>query len=203
MAHLSLSLLGPFQATLEGEPITGFESNKVRALLAYLAVEAYGRRPGEHSRQALAGLLWPDKPERAALANLRNALSNLRTAIGDRDASPPYLKITRETILFNLTSDHWLDVAAFSAAFQASVDTAAARAAPAVPAAAVSAAAERSTRQRLQEAAALSPCRSGRTRAVCPKRSSGRWPHFRRGGQNRCSSLSSWLASPNLGSIPM
>jgi DNA-binding SARP family transcriptional activator len=193
MAHLSLYLLGPFQATLDGVPIAGFESSKVRALLAYLAVEAH-RRPGEHSRQALAGLLWPDKPERAALANLRNALSNLRkaigdrSAIGDRDASPPYLKITRETIQFNLASDHWLDVAAFSAAFQASVETAAA---------------ERSTRQRLQEAAALSPCRSGRTRAVCPKRCAERWPHFLRGGKNGASSLSSWLASPNLGSIPM
>ena len=41
MAHLSLSLLGPFQATLGKEPIAGFESNKVRALLAYLAVEAH------------------------------------------------------------------------------------------------------------------------------------------------------------------
>ena len=36
MAHLSLSLLGPFQVTLAGEPVTSFESNKVRALLAYL-----------------------------------------------------------------------------------------------------------------------------------------------------------------------
>ena len=31
MAQLSLSLLGPFHATLDGEPIAGFESNKVRA----------------------------------------------------------------------------------------------------------------------------------------------------------------------------
>jgi DNA-binding SARP family transcriptional activator/predicted ATPase len=91
--------------------VTGFESDKVRALCAYLAVEA--QRP--HRRDSLAGLLWPDWSDRAARSNLRNALANLRTAIGDRRAAPPFLLITRETIQFNTASDHWLDVAAFSA----------------------------------------------------------------------------------------
>ena len=45
MARLSLFLLGPFQATLDGEPVSGFLSNKVRALLAYPAVEAGQQRP--------------------------------------------------------------------------------------------------------------------------------------------------------------
>ncbi len=118
MAHLSLSLLGPFQVTLHGEPATGFESGKVRALLAYLAVEAHlhptgDRRP--HTRTELAGLLWPDRPDQAAFASLRNALSNLRTATGDRHANPPFLQITHKTVQFNRASDHWLDVAAFQA----------------------------------------------------------------------------------------
>ena len=56
MAELSLALLGPLQVTLDGAPITAFESDKVRALLTYLAVEA--DRP--HRRDALAGLLWPE-----------------------------------------------------------------------------------------------------------------------------------------------
>ncbi|NIO72251.1 MAG: tetratricopeptide repeat protein, partial [Anaerolineae bacterium] len=110
MAHLLLSLLGPFQVTLDGEPVTSFESDKVRALLAYLAVEA--DRP--HHREVLAGLLWPDWPDRAARTNLRNALANLRKAIGDRQATPPFLLITRETIQFNTASDYWLDVTAFT-----------------------------------------------------------------------------------------
>ena len=42
MARLSLSLLGPFQVTLDGDPIIAFESDKVRALLAYLAGEEHG-----------------------------------------------------------------------------------------------------------------------------------------------------------------
>jgi DNA-binding SARP family transcriptional activator/predicted ATPase/predicted negative regulator of RcsB-dependent stress response len=116
VAHLSLSLLGPFQVTLDGQPVRGFKSNKERALLAYLAVEA--DRP--HRREVLAGLLWPEWPDRDALSNLRYALSNLRRVIGDRarasgrDAEPPFLLITRDTLQFNTASNHSLDVAAFT-----------------------------------------------------------------------------------------
>ncbi len=60
MALLKICLLGSFQAWLGGNPVTSFESNKVRALLAYLAVEK--DRP--HSRDTIAGLLWPDYPQR-------------------------------------------------------------------------------------------------------------------------------------------
>src|SRR5689334_17336921 len=105
MAHLSLALLGPLQITLDGAPVTGFESDKGRALLAYLALEA--ERP--HRRAALAGLLWPERPERAAHHNLNQALSNLRQAIGDRTTSGPFLRITAETIQWNTASDADLD----------------------------------------------------------------------------------------------
>ncbi|MGD9099708.1 MAG: BTAD domain-containing putative transcriptional regulator, partial [Anaerolineae bacterium] len=94
---------------MNGEPITRFESNRVRALLAYLAVES--SRP--HSRETLASLLWPDKPTRIALKRLRSALSNLRLAIRDRQTHPPLLLITRGAIQFNTASDYWLDVEVF------------------------------------------------------------------------------------------
>jgi DNA-binding SARP family transcriptional activator/predicted ATPase len=110
MAHLSLSLLGSFRVTLDGQPVTGFKSNKERALLAYLVVEA--DRP--HRREVLAGLLWPDWPDREALSNLRYALSNLRQVIGDRTAEPSFLLIARATLQFNSTSDYSLDVRALS-----------------------------------------------------------------------------------------
>ena len=58
MAHLALTLFGPLEVTLDGDPVTSFASNKVRALLVYLAVEA--DRP--HRRDALAPLLWPNWP---------------------------------------------------------------------------------------------------------------------------------------------
>ena len=103
MPRLSLSLLGPLEVTLDGEPVTGFRYDKVRALLVYLAVEA--ERP--HRREWLAELLWPGRTERSARTNLRSALSNLRKAIGDRIAARPHLLITRETIQFDSASDHW------------------------------------------------------------------------------------------------
>jgi DNA-binding SARP family transcriptional activator len=94
MAHLALSLFGSFEASLDGAPITTFESAKVRALLAYLAAEA--DRP--HRREALAALLWPDWPQQSAMSNLRYALADLRKNIGDRDAQPPFLRISRESL---------------------------------------------------------------------------------------------------------
>ena len=109
MAQLRISLLGPIQVMVSGTPVTGFKSNKVRALLAYLAMEA--DKP--HRRQFLAGLLWPNWPEREALSNLRYALSDLRRAIGDRQATPPFLIISRSSIQFNTTSDYCLDASSF------------------------------------------------------------------------------------------
>lgn len=115
MARLVISALGAFQVTLDGRPVTEFESNKVRALLAYLAVES--DRP--HSRDALMALLWPDQPDRVARNNLRHILPNLRQVIGDATAQPPFLFITRDSIQFNTGSDYALDVATFNALLDA------------------------------------------------------------------------------------
>ena len=40
MARLEISLLGAFEVTFDGEPIATSGYDKVRALLAYLAVES-------------------------------------------------------------------------------------------------------------------------------------------------------------------
>ncbi len=109
LGRLELTLLGPFHASLDGEAITAFKSNKVRALLAYLAVEA--DRP--QRREALAALLWPDWPARSAMNNLRFTLADLRRSLKDRQADPPFLLITRESIQFNRASDSWVDLAEF------------------------------------------------------------------------------------------
>lgn len=110
MTRLLINLLGSFQITLDGEASPGFEYDKVRALLAYLAVES----DQPHRREALAGLLWPDQSEIMARNSLRTALSKLRQAIGDPTAEPPFLHISRDTIEFNTESDYQLDVADFS-----------------------------------------------------------------------------------------
>ena len=116
MSRLAVRLLGPFQATLDNERIDRFETEKVRALLAYLATEA--DRP--QRREFLAEMLWPDRPEGAARANLRHTLGNLRTAIGDRERSgkpattPPFLFVTRDTIQLNPAAEIWVDTEDFA-----------------------------------------------------------------------------------------
>lgn len=105
MPVLNLQFLGPFQAHINQESISGFESARVRALLAYLVIE----QEQPHSRNFLAGLLWPETTDQAARKNLRQALSNLRKAIADHEVEQPYLVITREAVQFNSDSDHKLD----------------------------------------------------------------------------------------------
>lgn len=112
MAYLSIRLLGGFQVDLNGVPVIDFKSDKVRALLAYLAVES--GQP--HLRDSLAWLLWPNSPNKVARTNLRSTLANLRKVVSDPNASPPHLLITRESIQFNNSSDHTLDVSEFMSA---------------------------------------------------------------------------------------
>lgn len=111
MARLMLSLLGPFQAHVDGQAASSLHANNVRSLLAYIAIEA----DREHERRYLAGLLWPELPDRAALGNMRYALSDLRRALGDAPNAPanPILLVTRESIRLNPDADCWIDVREF------------------------------------------------------------------------------------------
>ncbi len=96
---------------LDGQPVTRFGTDKTRALLAYLAVEA-GR---EHRRAMLAGLLWPEVSETAAHHNLSQALFVLRKLLNEKDNADPFLLATGQTLRFNPESSHILDVAVFQA----------------------------------------------------------------------------------------
>jgi predicted ATPase/DNA-binding SARP family transcriptional activator len=110
MACLTLSLLGGFQAAIDGTPVAGFDTDKTRALLAYLAVEA--GRP--HERETLAGLLWPELPDDAARRNLRNSLFKLRQALGEEDGAPGFLRITLKTVQIDPDAEVVVDAGAFS-----------------------------------------------------------------------------------------
>ncbi len=111
MARLKIHLLGAFQVNLDTAPITNFESNKVRALLAYLMVESLEA----HSREKLAAMFWPGSPAKRANSNLSQALYNLRRGIQDHDVNPAYILRRRDLVQFNPESDYWLDVKAFNA----------------------------------------------------------------------------------------
>ncbi len=73
---LRISLLGAPSIDVDGRPFT-VDTRKATALAAYLAVEG-----GAHSRDSLAGLLWPDYEQERSRAALRRTLSTLRTAVG-------------------------------------------------------------------------------------------------------------------------
>jgi predicted ATPase/DNA-binding SARP family transcriptional activator len=124
MSQLRSYFLGPFQITRDDQSVIGFESDKGRALLAYLLIEA--DRP--HRRAALAALLWPDQMDTAGRQSLRQALYNLRHTLSSAGAAtgarpqweadpgdhPGPLLVTRQTVQFNPTSDTWCDVALFT-----------------------------------------------------------------------------------------
>lgn len=109
MARLTILLFGALQVFLDGRPVTAFATDKTRALLAYLSIET----EYPHRRDALAGLLWPDHPQRRARQNLRQTLLYLRQAIDSQDDSRSFLVVEGDTIRFDEESEHFLDVAEF------------------------------------------------------------------------------------------
>lgn len=103
--RLSISLLGSFQVNLHGTAITQFGYDKVRALLAYIAVHA--NRPLR--REQLETLLWQDQPPSVAHHNLSQALLKLRRALDDPAARSTFLDAHRGVLTFHLTDADALD----------------------------------------------------------------------------------------------
>ena len=122
MARLYISLFGLYSVVLDGITLSGFDSDKTRLLLAYLAIEAGKPQRREH----LVGLFWPGQPEAHARRSLSQALYNLRKLLGEHcgtvedgktiahlsDGS--FLLSDALTVQFNPTSSYVLDASAFS-----------------------------------------------------------------------------------------
>lgn len=106
---LCLSVLGGFEVSLYGKPLQSFESDKTRALLAYLAVEA----DHSHRREHLASLVWPEKPAAAARHSLSQALYSLRSLLNDPGVWTPFV-ISNQSIQMNRDHRVWLDTNEFS-----------------------------------------------------------------------------------------
>ncbi len=102
MSRLTLHLFGEVSIRRGNKPLTGLPSRKAEALLIYLACT---QRPA--ARELLADLLWDDRPQDQALANLRTILSGLRRALGKA------LVVERDTIALTRAANDWLDVEAF------------------------------------------------------------------------------------------
>jgi DNA-binding SARP family transcriptional activator/Leucine-rich repeat (LRR) protein len=109
MRDLGITLLGALNVLLDGKSVNRFDSDKTRALLVYLALEA--NQP--QRRDFLSEMFWPGKPEGAGRDSLKQALSNLRKALRERNAETPFLLISREEVQFNFGSHFWVDVNEF------------------------------------------------------------------------------------------
>ena len=59
IGQLELYFLGTFKAQVNDSQLSDFKYNKVRGMLAYLAIEK--NRP--HRRETLASLFWPEQAE--------------------------------------------------------------------------------------------------------------------------------------------
>ncbi|WP_290869140.1 AAA family ATPase [Aquabacterium sp.] len=71
---VQIRLLGGVTLSLGGQPLQAFPYDKLKAVLAFLAMQ-----PGVPcARDALASMLWPHSDGSAALGNLRRALFDLR-----------------------------------------------------------------------------------------------------------------------------
>lgn len=113
-SRVRLRLLGGFEVWDTDRQVGGFESQKVRALLSYLACH----RGRGLSRDHLAGLLWPDKGPDAARHALRQSLYNLKSRLPASGSGGPLLAASHSEVRFDPRGEHWLDVEAFEEALR-------------------------------------------------------------------------------------
>ncbi len=109
MSRVELRLLGGFDARLDGAEMSGFESQKARALFAYLALN----RERQVERRYLSGLLWSERSEVSARRNLRQALHNIRGTLGIALDLPPVFTGAQTRVQLNPELDCWIDVDVF------------------------------------------------------------------------------------------
>lgn len=108
LPRAEVRLLGGFEVRMDGRTVSGFESQKVRGLLAFLTVS----RGTFHGRERLAELFWPDHEPAAARSSLRQALYNLRSTLAQGGDWQP-VEATHQAVSFSRGPEVWVDVEAF------------------------------------------------------------------------------------------
>jgi len=118
MPTLSMSLLGPFDATIGGTPINRFRTKSVQGLFIYLAVE--GQADGRLKREKLAELFYPDYTPPSGRKNLRQTLYELRQDLADagQAAGDPLILADRQSVGLSPAWQIQLDTCAFEAGIE-------------------------------------------------------------------------------------
>ena len=112
MEQLKISLFAPLQIELNDSALSDFRTQKVLALLVYLAAEP----ETAHRRETLMTVLWPGMPDTSARANLRQVLFHLRKAVPDFEVAGedvPLLLANRNTIQINPAAPVAIDTSRF------------------------------------------------------------------------------------------
>lgn len=109
MPHLSLQLLGNSLITRDEVSITHFRSDKARALLFFLTLEAERAQTREH----LCGMFWGELSETNARHNLSQAIFYLQQALG-KTTVERLLDISRATLQFKRDDETYVDAHEFS-----------------------------------------------------------------------------------------
>lgn len=100
--RLTLRVLGAPRLEHLGQPVR-FARRKTLALLIYLAVT---RQP--HSREVLLGLLWPERDQAHAAANLRHSLWEISQVLG-----VDWARLERDSVALDPDLKCWTDVGEF------------------------------------------------------------------------------------------
>ena len=95
---LEIRTLGGLSIKENGAPVDSLRTRKAEAILVFLAVEG-----GEHRRDAIATLFWPDKSEEHARTSLRVALTDLRKHLSQ------YLLIDRQQMTIRPDCEVYVD----------------------------------------------------------------------------------------------
>ena len=110
MARLSVAVLGAPEVHHGRQPVA-LPTRKALALLVYLLVER-----GQHRRDKLVALFWPESDADAGRATLRSTLARLRDGLDD-SADARHLLVARDAIGFDFASDHDLDLDSLASAY--------------------------------------------------------------------------------------
>lgn len=101
METLKFHWLGHPLVEWKGRPVK-LETRKATALLAYLSLN-----PRECQREFLATLLWPERGQQKALANLRRTLCSLNSSL------PGWIEAGRDVLALKRNNNLWIDVDVF------------------------------------------------------------------------------------------
>jgi DNA-binding SARP family transcriptional activator len=123
VARIEIRLFGQVTVQRDGRPLPGL-SAKALELLCYLLLQ----RERGHTRETLAGLLWPEAADSLAKKYLRQAIWQLQAAVASRPGpaaaeEDAFLMLRPGWLRVNPRGAWWLDVAAFEQAYGNCRDT--------------------------------------------------------------------------------